>query len=49
MRDTVAKRRPMIDLEQFERRLRQPNAANRRDEDPLAELARLVGGAGRPV
>ncbi|MEJ0094283.1 MAG: SPOR domain-containing protein [Methylocella sp.] len=33
----------MIDLEQFERRLRQPNAANRTDEDPLVELARLVG------
>jgi hypothetical protein len=38
----------MIDLEQFERRLRQPNAANRTDEDPLAELARLVGGADDP-
>ena len=48
MRDTVAKRRPMIDLEQFERRLRQPNAASRGDEDPLAELARLVGGADDP-
>ncbi|VFU07976.1 protein of unknown function [Methylocella tundrae] len=34
----------MIDLEQFERRLRQPNTAGRADEDPLAELARLVGG-----
>ncbi|VTZ26999.1 conserved hypothetical protein [Methylocella tundrae] len=44
MRETVAKRRPMIDLEQFERRLRQPNAAGSADEDPLAELARLVGG-----
>jgi hypothetical protein len=48
MRDTVAKRRPMIDLEQFERRLRQPNAANRTDEDPLTELARLVGRADDP-
>ncbi len=48
MRDTVVKRRPMIDLEQFERRLRQPNAANRTDEDPLAELARLVGGPDDP-
>jgi hypothetical protein len=48
MRDTVAKRRPMIDLEQFERRLRQPNAASRSDEDPLAELARLVGGSDDP-
>ena len=48
MRDTVAKRRPMIDLEQFERRLRQPNAANRTDEDPLAKLARLVGTTEDP-
>jgi hypothetical protein len=48
MSDTVAKRRPMIDLEQFERRLRQPNPANRTDEDPLAELARLVGGPDDP-
>jgi len=48
MRDTVAKRRPMIDLEQFERRLRQPNAASRTDEDPLAELARLVGRTEDP-
>ena len=39
---------PMIDLEQFERRLRQPNAANRTDEDPLAELARLVGRTEDP-
>jgi hypothetical protein len=43
MREPVAKRRPMIDLEQFERRLRQPEAVPGRDEDPLAELARLVG------
>jgi hypothetical protein len=38
----------MIDLEQFERRLRQPNAANRTDDDPLVELARLVGGPDDP-
>jgi SPOR domain len=48
MRDTVAKRRPLIDLEQFERRLRQPSSANRGEEDPLAELARLVGGQEDP-
>ena len=48
MREPVAKRRPMIDLEQFERRLRQPDSANRRDDDPLAELARLVGGHEDP-
>jgi hypothetical protein len=38
----------MINLEQFERRLRQPNAASRTDEDPLVELARLVGGPDDP-
>jgi hypothetical protein len=38
----------MIDLEQFERRLRQPSAASRTDEDPLAELARLVGSPDDP-
>jgi cell division septation protein DedD len=48
MSDTVAKRRPMIDLEQFERRLRQSNAASRTDDDPLAELARLPGGPDDP-
>ncbi len=48
MRETVAKRRPMIDLEQFERRLRQPNGAERPDEDALAELARLVGRQDDP-
>ncbi len=48
MRDTVAKRRPLIDLEQFERRLRQPSSASRGEEDPLAELARLVGSQEDP-
>lgn len=48
MSEPVAKRRPMIDLEQFERRLRQPSAAHGRDDDPLAELARLVGGQEDP-
>ncbi len=43
MSDPVVKRRPMIDLEEFERRLRQPLATHQRDDDPLAELARLVG------
>lgn len=43
MSEPVVKRRPMIDLEEFERRLRQPLAAHQREDDPLAELARLVG------
>src|ERR1700704_6162165 len=33
----------MIDLEEFERRLRKPLAAIQGDDDPLAELARFVG------
>jgi len=33
----------MIDLEEFERRLRKPLGANQGDDDPLAELARFVG------
>jgi hypothetical protein len=40
-----AAKRPMIDLDEFERRLRRPTpAAVHTQEDPLAELARLVGG-----
>jgi hypothetical protein len=45
MSEQIVKRRPMIDLEEFERRLRQPLAAHQRDDDPLAELARSFGGA----
>jgi hypothetical protein len=41
--EQTVKRRPMIDLEEFERRLRKPLAANQEDGDPLAELARFVG------
>jgi hypothetical protein len=49
MSESVAKRRPMIDLDEFERRLRQPHAASKpAEDDPLAELARLVGGQGDP-
>jgi len=44
MSEQIAKRRPMIDLEEFERRLRQPLAASPRDDDPLAELARSFAG-----
>lgn len=35
-----------IDLEEFERRLREPQQANS-ESDPLSELARLVGHTGR--
>lgn len=44
MSEQIVKRRPMIDLEEFERRLRRPLAANPKDEDPLAELARSFTG-----
>ena len=40
MSEPVVKQRPTIDLDDFERRLRQPQS---REDDPLAELARLVG------
>jgi hypothetical protein len=40
-------KRPAIDLDEFERRLRQPVAA-KPENDPLAELARLIGGAEDP-
>ncbi|WP_374308735.1 SPOR domain-containing protein [Methylocella sp.] len=48
MRETAAKQRPMIDLEQFERRLRQTEAGARGKSDPLAELARLPGERDDP-
>src|ERR1700730_9080162 len=41
--EPIVTRRPRIDLEEFERRLRKPLAANQGDDDPLAELARFVG------
>jgi SPOR domain len=45
MSDPAARQRPMINLDEFERRLGRPAAASPSDgEDPLAELARLVGG-----
>ncbi|MGH8513486.1 MAG: hypothetical protein ACREV8_06025, partial [Gammaproteobacteria bacterium] len=49
MSEPVVKRRPMIDLEEFERRLRKPLPASQGDDDPLAELARFVGGREDPV
>ena len=49
MSEPVARQRPMIDLNEFERRLRRPAAAPPpRNEDPLAELARLVGDENDP-
>jgi hypothetical protein len=41
--EPVSKRHPMIDMEEFERRLRRRSSGNQTD-DPLAELARLTSG-----
>jgi len=48
MSEPVAKQRTMIDLDEFERRLRRPAASPQGGEDPLAELARLVGSEQDP-
>ena len=37
-------RHQMIDMEEFERRLRRRSSGNQTDDDPLAELARLTSG-----
>ena len=42
MHDPVTKRHPMIDMEEFERRLRRQSFGNQTDDDPLAESARLI-------
>lgn len=44
MSEPIARQRPIINLDEFERRLRQPKAApSQGKDDPLNELARLVG------
>jgi cell division protein FtsN len=48
MNTPVTKRRPMIDMEEFERRLRQ-SSGNQTDDGPLAELARVISGQKEPV
>jgi hypothetical protein len=48
MSESLAKQRSMIDLDEFERRLRRPATPNPSEEDPLAELARLVNGGEDP-
>jgi hypothetical protein len=42
--DVFTKRRPMIDLDEFERRLCLPCSTDQKDGDPLAELLRIIGG-----
>jgi SPOR domain len=48
MSEPILKRRPMIDLEEFERRLRKPLSLSQQENDPLAELARFGGGQDVP-
>ena len=48
MSDVITKRRPMIDLDEFERRLGRPCATDQRDGDPLAELLRIIGDKDEP-
>jgi hypothetical protein len=43
MSEPAAKQRQMINLDEFERRLGRPISPAKSGEDPLAELARLVG------
>src|ERR1700730_8807196 len=44
MSDVFTKRRPMIDLDEFERRLCRPCSTDQKDGDPLTELLRIIGG-----
>jgi hypothetical protein len=48
MSEPTVKRRPMIDFEEFERRLRKPLSLSQGDNDLLAELARFGGGQVDP-
>ena len=44
MSDVFAKRRPMIDLDEFEKRLYPPRFTDQKDRDPLTELLCSIGG-----
>jgi hypothetical protein len=48
MSDVFTKRRPMIDLDEFERRLCRPCSTDQKDGDPLAGLLRIIGGKDEP-
>ncbi len=48
MSEQIVKRRPMIDMDEFERRLRKPLGQDQQENDLLAELARFVGGQEDP-
>jgi hypothetical protein len=43
MSDVFTKRRPMIDWDEFERRLCRPCSTDQKDGDPFAELLRIIG------
>ncbi len=43
MSDVFTKRRPMIDLDEFERRLCPSCSTDQKDGDPFAELLRIIG------
>jgi hypothetical protein len=44
MSDVFTKRRPMIDWDDFERRVCRPCSTDQKDDDPLAELLCIIGG-----
>ncbi|MGB8901361.1 MAG: hypothetical protein WCC90_19930 [Methylocella sp.] len=44
MSDVFAKRRPMIDLDEYERHRYRSCSTEQKDDDPLAELLRIIGG-----
>jgi hypothetical protein len=48
MSDVFTKRRPMIDLDEFERRLCRRCSSDQKDGDPLAELLRIIGDKDEP-
>lgn len=48
MSDVFTTRRPMIDLDEFERLLREPRSADRKDTDPLAALLRTIVDKDNP-
>jgi hypothetical protein len=48
MSDVFTKRRPMIDLDEFERRLSRPSSTDQKGGDVLAELLRVIGDKDAP-
>jgi hypothetical protein len=48
MDEPLTKRHPMIDMAEFERRLCQ-SSGNQTNDDPLAELARVISGQKEPL